>query len=701
MNSEKTDILWRVFLVYSVMLLFALAVIIKTVHIQVAEGKELIEQSESQTVRYFDVESLRGNIYASDGSLLATSVPIFEIRMDAASPLISEADFNNKIAKLAQELSKLFGDRSAWEYKSIIQKARKSGNRYLLIKNNVTYEQLKTLRTFPIFDQGKNRGGLIAISKTVREKPFRSLALRTIGYENSTEDIFVGLEGGYHEILKGRDGKQLRRRINHGDWVPVMDENEVEPVNGKDIVTTIDVMLQDVAESSLHDHLIEHKADWGCAVLMEVSTGAVKAIANLSLDKKTNTYREIYNHAIGASIEPGSTFKLASMVALFEDGLDNLDDTINIGRGYGVYSGLTIQDVHGIRDGLVSIREIFEKSSNAGTSKLVFDKYSEKPQNFIDRLYQMSIQNPLDLEIPGEGVPKIKNTKDKSWSKVSLPFMSIGYELQMTPLQMLTFYNAIANNGVMVKPMFVSEVTVSGRKKKRFRPEVINRSVCSERSLAKAKEILEGVVQNGTASSLKRSPYRIAGKTGTSQIAAGSSGYDKVNYNASFVGYFPADNPKYSCIVVVSRPSTGRYYASSVAVPVFKDIADKVYATSLDMHPPDTLELRNDFPVDARGFLSDMKQVYDQLEIPLDAESTQAPWAISQKADDNVILRSRIFKDGLVPDVKGMGARDAVYLLESLGMKVNLLGRGYVREQSLQPGSRITNGSKITIHLST
>jgi len=701
MNNEKTDILWRVFLVYSVMLLFALAIIVKTIHIQVAEGKELIGRADSQTVKYFNVESLRGNIYASDGSLLATSAPIFEIRMDAASPLISETDFQNNIAKLAQEISKLFGDKSAWAYRSAIEKARKSGNRYLLIKNNVTYEQLQKLRTFPIFDRGKNRGGLIAIPGTIRQKPFGSLALRTIGYELSTEEIFVGIEGAYNEILTGRDGKQLRRKINHGDWVPVIDENEVEPVNGKDIITTIDVLLQDVAESSLHSHLIEHRAYWGCAVLMEVSTGAVKAIANLSLDKKTNTYKETYNHALGASIEPGSTFKLASMVALFEDGLENLDDTINIDRGYAVYSGLTIQDVHAIRDGRVSVREVFEKSSNVGISKLVYDKYSENPQKFIDRLYQMSINNPLNLEIPGEGIPVIKNTKDKSWSKVSLPFMSIGYELQMTPLQMLTFYNAIANDGVMVKPMFVTEVSESGRKKKRFRPQVINRSVCSGKSLEMAHEILEGVVQYGTASSLKRSPYRIAGKTGTSQIATGSSGYDKVNYNASFVGYFPADHPKYSCIVVVSRPSTGRYYASSVAVPVFKDIADKVYATSLYMHPPDTLKPDKDFPVNARGFQADLKQLYNLLEIPLNEESTQAQWAISQKADSNVILRSRIHKEGLVPDVKGMGARDAVYLLESLGMKVNLRGRGFVREQSLQPGTRISGGNQITIHLST
>jgi cell division protein FtsI (penicillin-binding protein 3) len=701
MNNEKTDILWRVFLVYSVMLLFALAVIIKAIHIQVKEGKTLREQADLLTIKYFNVESLRGNIYASDGSLLATSVPIFDIRMDAASPLISEAEFQNNIANLAQELSKLFGDKSAWEYRSAIQKARKTGNRYFLIRNNVTYEQLKLLRTFPIFERGKNRGGLIAIPKTIRQKPFGSLALRTIGYENSAEDLFVGIEGGYHDILSGSDGKQLRRKINQGDWVPVFDENEVEPVNGKDIVTTIDVFLQDGAEASLYDHLVEHRAEWGCAVLMEVTTGAVKAIANLSRDPKTNTYREVYNHALGASIEPGSTFKLASMVALFEDGLDNLDDTINIGRGYAVYSGLTIQDVHGIRDGRVSIREVFEKSSNAGVSMLVTERFSGKPQEFIDKLYQMSIHNPLNVEIPGEGLPRIKNTKDRSWSKVSLPFMSIGYELQMTPLQLLTFYNAIANNGVMVKPMFVTEVSESGRRKKRFRPEVINRSVCSGKSLVKAQEILEGVVQSGTAANLKRSPYRIAGKTGTAQIASGSSGYDKINYNASFVGYFPADNPKYSCIVVVSRPSTGRYYASSVAVPVFKDIADKVYATSLDMHPPDTVNFRKDFPVNAKGFQADLKQLYDLLEIPLDPESTQAQWAISQPTDSTVVLRSRIFKDGLVPDVKGMGARDAVYLLESLGLKVNLRGRGLVREQSLQPGSRIINGSQITINLSS
>jgi cell division protein FtsI (penicillin-binding protein 3) len=683
-----------------VMLLFGLAIIVKVVIIQVNEGPELLAKADSLTIRYFNVEASRGNVCADDGSLLATSVPIFDIRMDVASNLISDHDFNNNIGDLARELSSLFGNKSTWEYKSELQKARRKGNRYFLVKSNVTYEQLKKLRDFPIFDRGKYKGGLIIIPKTKRQKPFGSLAMRTIGYENKDENLFVGLEGAYHELLRGKDGKQLRRRINNGDWIPLFDENEIEPVNGRDIITTIDVNLQDVAENSLYDHLVEHQAEWGCAVLMEVETGRIKAIANLTLDKKSGTYKELYNYAVGAPIEPGSTFKLPSMIALFEEGLENLDDTIDIGKGYAVYSGLTIQDVHGIRDGKVSIREVFEKSSNAGVSKLIFERFSDNPQQFIDLLYDMSLNEPLGIDIPGEGQPYIKTTKDKSWSNVSLPFMSIGYELQLTPLQTLSFYNAVANNGTYVKPMFVQEIRESGRVIESFKTEIINKSICSEQAIEKAHEVLEGVVQEGTATSLKKSPYRVAGKTGTAQIAAGSSGYDKRNYNASFVGYFPADNPKYSCIVVVSRPSTGRYYASSVAVPVFKDIADKVYATNLEIQGPDTLPESKVYPLYANGYQPELKKIYDLFEIPLDSMSTHSEWAIALKEDSAVVLKTRIFKEGLVPNVKGMGARDAIYVLESLGLKVRIVGRGFVRDQSIQPGARITKGNQITITLS-
>ncbi len=695
----KSDILWRVFLVYLAMVIFGLAIIVKVAYIQVAEGHDLLAKADSLTMQFFNVEATRGNICAADESLLATSVPIFDVRMDVASPLISDQDFGNNVDALAGKLAGLFGNKSKWQYKSDLISQRKKGNRYFLIKNGVTYEQLQALRTFPIFDRGKYKGGLIILPRTKRQKPFGSLAFRTIGYENATENLFVGLEGAYNDILAGKNGKQLRRRINNGDWVPVFDENEVEPVNGKDIITTIDVNLQDVAESSLHDHLVEHNADWGCAILMEVQTGHVKAIANLTLDKQSGDYKEVYNYAVGQSIEPGSTFKLPSMIALFEDGLDNLDDTVDIGLGYIVYHGLTIRDVHGIRDGRVSIREIFEKSSNVGVSMLVHDKYSAQPRKFTDHLYDMSLNEPLGLEIPGEGAPYVKNPKDGSWSLVSLPFMSIGYELRLTPLQILTFYNAVANDGRMVKPMFVKEIRDAGRVEERFGTVTINKSICSDASLEKAQDILEGVVLRGTATTLKDAPYRVAGKTGTAQIA-GKGGYNKRNYNASFVGYFPADDPKYSCIVVVSNPSTGKYYASSVAVPVFKEIADKVYATNLEMQKPDTLPDSRIYPLYATGYQAELKQLYETFEIPLDSMSTNAEWAIALKGNNAVVLDTRVFREGQVPNVKGMGARDAVYVLENLGMKVEVQGRGFVREQSILPGTRITKGSRITIRLS-
>lgn len=699
MKNIRADILWRVFLVYFAMILFGIAILAKVVYIQFVEGDELLAKADSLNMKYFHVEASRGNICAADGSLLATSVPIFDIRMDVASTLVTIEDFNSNIDELAGDLAKLFGDKSKWQYKSELSKQRKKGNRYFKIQNNVTYEQLKTLRTFPILNRGKYKGGLIILPKTKRQKPFGQLALRTIGYENTTEDLYVGLEGAFNDVLKGKDGQQLRRKINNGDWVPLFDDNEIEPKNGKDILTTIDVNLQDVAESSLRQHLIEHQAEWGCAILMEVETGYIKAIANLTRIGKTDNFQERYNYAVGQSIEPGSTFKLPSMIALFEDGLENLDDTVNIGQGYKVYSGLTIKDVHGIRDGRVSIREIFEKSSNAGVSMLVYDKYSAQPQKFIDHLYDFSLNQPLGISIPGEGEPYIKNTKSTSWSKVSLPFMSIGYELRLTPLQILNFYSAIANNGRMMKPQLVKEIRDAGELLEEFEPEVVNPHVCSESSIVKAHELLEGVVDHGTANSLKKSPYKVAGKTGTAQIAAQNKGYDKSNYNASFVGYFPADNPKYACIVVVSRPSTGQYYASSVAVPVFRDIADKVYATNLSMHQQDTTPDSHVYPLYAKGDQEEIRTIYKKMNIPLDTMSTNAQWAIALESEGNVVLQTRIFKEGIIPDLKGMGARDAVYVLENLGLKVKITGRGFVRQQSILPGTRAVKGNLITLSL--
>ncbi|GAB4316022.1 MAG: penicillin-binding protein [Bacteroidales bacterium] len=698
-DKSRRILIARAFVVYVAMMLFGVAIIVRAGWIQVVEGPELRARADSLTLKYFEIEASRGNIFSDDGSLLATSVPIFDIRMDVASPLISDDLFTEQLSPLAAGLSDIFKDRTAWEYKTALRKARRNGNRYFLIKKNVTYEQLKKVRELPILERGKFRGGLIIIPKTRRQKPFGLLAQRTIGYENERENLFVGLEGAYNEVLKGHNGQQLRRRVNNGAWIPVFGQDEIEPENGKDIVSTIDVNLQDVAESSLYQHLIEHQADWGCAILMEVSTGNIKAIANLALDPKTGKYTESYNYAVGHGIEPGSTFKLPSMITLFEEGLSNLDDTIDIGPGWKVYHGLTIKDVHAIRDGRVSIREVFEKSSNVGVSMLVTDHFGKDPQRYIDHLYDMSLNEPLNLEIPGEPRPVIKRTSDRSWSAVSLPFMSIGYELKLTPLQILSFYNAVANDGTLMKPRFISEIREGGKVIEQFKPEVLNKKICSDNSIALAHEILEGVVLRGTATSLKKSPYSVAGKTGTAQIASGTSGYNKRNYNASFVGYFPADNPRYSCIVVVSNPSTGRYYATSVAVPVFKDIADKVYASHIEIQAPDTTRPPVDYPLYATGFQPELKELLKTFHLPLADDISPADWAVTVLDDSVLNLKPRIPSQNLVPNVKGMGARDAVYLLEQLGLNVRLNGRGIVKEQSIKPGTRIVKGGTIYLRL--
>ncbi len=699
MEDVRKDILWRVYLVYLVMLVFGAAIILKVLYTQTIERGSLMEKSKKQSLQYFDLEAVRGNICDANGNLLVTSVPIFDIRMDVASPLIAKQYFQNHVGGLSSSLSRLFGDKSAGAYKNDLIRERREKNRYYLVKKDVTYDQLQKIKSFPIFELGKNKGGLIIVNKSKREYPFGSLASRTLGYENKADSIGVGIEAAYSEYLGGQNGKQLRRRINNGDWVPVSDKDEIEPDNGDDVITTIDVNLQDVAESSLYDHLVYHNAEWGCAILMEVETGEIKAISNLTRNKSGDGYREIYNYALGWSIEPGSTFKLPSMIAMFEDGLDNLDDTIDIGKGITSYSGLKIQDIHSIRDGKVSIREVFEASSNVGVSKLVTQMYSKKPQKYIDRLYDMSLNEKLGIELPGEANPFIKNTKNPSWSKVTLPFMSIGYELRLTPLQILTFYNAVANNGRMVKPKFVKEIQRSGRTIKTFKTEVLNSSICSRSSIKKAKEILEGVVERGTAITLSKSAYKIAGKTGTAQIAAKGKGYDKSNYNASFVGYFPADDPKYSCIVVISRPQ-GAYYASSVAVPVFQDIADKVYATNISLQKQEEEKVgKITWPVHATGLLDELEMIYDKLDIPLDDETTKSEWALSVKSDSIVRLDKKTIVEGMVPSVKGMGAKDAIYILESMGLKVNLSGRGYVKEQSIPPGSKVVKGSQIYLIL--
>jgi len=470
-----------------------------------------------------------------------------------------------------------------------------------------------------------------------------------------------------------------------------------------DVFTTIDVTLQDVAENALRTQLRKHEAEHGTVILMEVETGEIKAIANLRRNED-GTYDEAFNYAIGEGAEPGSTFKVAALIALLEDGYISLTDTINTGKGKAQYYDKTITDSKEGGYGRISVKEVFEFSSNVGVTELVTKHYKGKEKDFIDRLYSIKLNQPLDIPIKGETKPYIKYPGDKLWSGISLPMMSIGYEVKLTPLQLLTFYNAIANNGCMVKPKFVNSIKQHGQTVTTFRTEIINPSICSRSTLKKVHQVLEGVVENGTAKNLRNSNYKIAGKTGTAQIAQGTEGYrqrGEISYQASFAGYFPADDPKYSCIVVVNSPSRSVYYGNLVAGPIFKEIADKVYSTSKEWFPviPKRSEL-TELPESKNGFRPEIKEVMQELRIPLTDESSNYPWIITHRNDNEVELKKKSVIQNLVPDVQGMCLKDALYLLENNGLRVDVRGRGTVRRQSLTPGNRVNSGDRIVLEMS-
>ena len=704
MTDFKKDILWRVYLVYFGILIFGFTIIGKVVYIQLKEGVELKAKAQTQELKVFDLEANRGNILDKKGSLIATSVPIFEVRFDISSPYISNELFKSKVDSIAIGLSTILSKHQQRLRSSLIN-ARKKGNRYFLLGRRVTYDQLKQIRELPILRKGKYRGGLIAIQKTRRARPYNELAARTIGYVNEKENLFVGLEGAYTDVLTGNNGKLVMRRINHGDWIPIHDENEIEPRDGLDIVSTIDINIQDVAEHALLRQLLKNQAFQGCAVVMEVNTGHIVAIANLRYDSSDAKYKETYNYAIGESIEPGSTFKLASMLAVLEDNKAKLTDSLFTGEGYTRYYNREMKDVHKIGNGRITVRDAFEQSSNVGISRLIHESYKKNPEEFINRLYSMSLNEPIGIKIKGEGTPKIKHpSKKQTWYGTSLPWMSIGYELTITPLQTLAYYNAVANNGVMVAPMFISEIKEGGAVIEEFDTRIINGSIASQKTIDTAQSLLEGVVERGTARRVFRnSPYKVAGKTGTAQIASGGR-YNKKDYNASFVGYFPAENPVYSAIVVINNPSAGKYYGSSVAAPVFKEIADNLYSTSLSLENNNELATDDqNVPVPKKTvWTNDIKSIYaclgiaNKIPFPITGD-----WLKTNKDENNITFDEVAFSQKLVPNVKGMKAKDAVYLLENSGLQTTISGRGKVKHQSIKAGKPISKNQSINLQLAT
>lgn len=702
--KEKQIIFSRVYLIYGMICLFAMIILGQVVNVQIIQGEKWRAKEEALTRKYREIDAVRGNIYASDESLLATSIPKYEVRFDANTDALTDAYFDEHVDSLAIKLAELFPENSRAEYLADLKMARAKGKRYHLIKRNVKFTELKILKEFPIFRKGKYKGGFIHVQQNKRVRPFKILAARTIGYEREGSKP-VGLEGAYSKELSGVKGERWMQKISGGVWMPISENGGKEPEDGSDVYTTIDVNIQDVAENALKLQLEEHQADHGCVALMEVSTGDVKAIANLKRNKN-GTYYESYNYVVGESTEPGSTFKLASLMAAFEDGYLGLDDVVDTENGTTKFYDQTMRDSHKGGYGKISIKESFVKSSNVAISKEINRVYNANPQGFVDRLCKMNLNKKLGIEIAGEGSPLIKNTDDESWSGVTIPWMSIGYETQMTPLQILTFYNAVANDGKMVKPRFVTEVRQNGKLVKEFDTEVINNSICSKKTIKMAKEMLEGVVEEGTARNLKNSRYKIAGKTGTAQIANDKYGYkgyeSKVSHQASFVGYFPADNPKYTCIVVVNAPSNNVYYGNLVAGPIFKEVADKVYASSIQIH--DQLDNKEHFavsriPYAKDGYYDDLSKVYATLNIKTSQEGVNPEWAKVSTGSEEVKVYKKKIAPIYVPDVTGMSIKDALYILENQGMIVRFSGNGVVKTQSILPGEKTIKGKNIILEL--
>lgn len=702
----KQIIVRRLIGIYLGAFLVALVIIGRIVYLQFIVGDEIRDKAEDLTMKYVSIEPNRGDIYSNDGKrLLSTSVPFYEIRMDLNSSALEERVFNSGIDSLSLCLSKMFRDQSKSDYKKELITARRKGERYHLISRKISHQQLQEMKEFPIFRLGRYKGGFIVIQKNSRIRPHHMLAARTIGYLSEGESgNMVGIEGAYDPYLKGVTGVQLMQKTAGNIWIPVSDRNEVEPKNGYDLVTTIDVDIQDVAEYALLRQLKLHDAHHGCAILMEVETGEVKAIANLQRNQQGD-YEETYNYAIAESTEPGSTFKLMSLIAAMEDGYVEPEDTVDTGKGSIKFYDKVIRDTREEGYGKITVQNAFEVSSNVGISQIIYKNYKNNEEKFVDRLYRMHLNEPLNIDIKGEGIPHIQRPDDPLWSGISLPMMSHGYEIRMTPLQVLAFYNAIANDGKMVRPIFVKEITNYGRVIKSFSTEVIDPSICSRSTLKKAQKMLEGVVENGTAMNLRNENFHIAGKTGTAQIANEKYGYKvnaKTSYQASFVGYFPAEKPEYSCIVVVNSPSSAVYYGNVVAGPVFKEIANKVYASRMDMH--EAINHRRsslaEIPYSKNGNKEELSTVLDYLDIPSTPGSVESDWVATTRKEDHIGVNDLNFSRGLVPNVKEMGLKDAIYLLENAGLIVEVRGKGKVVNQSILPGSRVRKGDRIVLTMS-
>ena len=671
MATHKKGILTKFYWVVAFMALFLFAIVFRVVNLQHVHGDTYRKLATELTIRQDTIYANKGNVYAADGNLLATSMSKFTIYMDLVT--VDNKVFEENIVGLATKLSELLGNSVSY-HQNRLRSAKNKKRRYFLIARNIGYTDYLKMKKFPIFNLGVYKGGFIAKHRTERAHPIGKIAERTIGYDDFRGE--AGIEGAFADYMQGENGLRWEQKIAKNKWKPITDYNEKEPVDGHDVITTIDVNIQDITHHALLARLEYFEADHGCAVVMETATGEIKAISNLGRTSK-GKYYEKRNYAVWESHEPGSTFKLASLMAALDDKVIDTSTVVDTEKGRIYIHGSKVEDSHRGGYGKISAARVFEVSSNVGIVKLIRKHYDHQPEKFIQKLDNYGFTKPVGFQIKGEGRPVVPKPSDKRWNKISLEWMSWGYGISVTPMQTLMFYNAVANNGVMVKPRFIKEVKRQDKVAKVFDVEVVNPKIASQETLDKIKKIMENVVVKGTADNIYSPNFSMAGKTGTAKkylpkhvdengktIAAG---YSNKHYVASFAGFFPVENPKYSCIVVIHDPKKEKgYYGATVAGPVFKEIAQKIYTTT----PTDKQS------VDDAVQFEEIDKAYQNY---------------------NSLLSKNYTK---VPNVKGMSAMDALSLLENLGLKVKVDGVGKVQSQSLKNGAKLEKGKTITLKLS-
>lgn len=713
---------FRYLLIVLVIALVCMAILFKMSRTIFVERDKWQAKAEKPLYDTVPVVATRGNILAADGRLLATTMPRYTMYMDFAADGFDRDTFFRYLDPLCRALARMPGDRSAEAYKAHLRRGltHKYRRHYRVSFARLSYVQMKEILEYPFFNQkNSNKSGLVFETLLSRERPFGMLATSTVGgvyagmVNGEGRGGASGIELACDSLLRGENGKRVRQRVQWR-WV---EDILTKPVAGKDILTTIDVDIQDMAESALLKKLQETQADYGVAVIMEVETGAIRAIANL--DRQSDgSYKEGVNHAVSDLIEPGSTFKTASMMVALDAGVVRPDDIFYGEKGRFVYARQPMYD-HNYRKGgyenLTAAQTIWY-SSNIGISKIVLKGFEKEPQKFVDGLYAIGLNKKVDIGIPGALAPVIKypvlsdGKPNPAWSKLSLPWMSFGYEVTIPPIYTLMFYNGIANGGKMIKPYIIAGVSEDGSLEEEFGTEVVTRQMCKPQTLKEIHQMLVDVVQHGTAHGRKAvsSDYvQIAGKTGTAQIHQGKAGYkgNIVRHRVSFCGYFPAENPKYSGIVVISAPRIGYPSGGTMPGAVLRTVAEELYARGF-LPGENTLPRDSVFaqmPAVKKGSLDETLYLCKRLSLPYVApepdDEAGDEW-VSVRSHDYTMVMERIKPNSYtVPSVVGMGARDAIYLLERVELRVSVVGSGKVVRQSLPVGRRVSQGQKITIVL--